>query len=226
MGKGNRVITLKYHAVDQAAAERLENDLHVASMETTTELQTGKDHIFIVVLSPQAEKDSQINDAIFHALDNGQFIIPVLAQKTALPKIIEHLSPVDVNQKGTASVIERIRAFAEHQQHVTMKVHTPKVQAGNRRLGLVVAFLTLFMCSVGMLMVAGGVVQFPQEEYNAVDTAEAATISAEIGRAIGPNMPRTTDEAAQFASTVQAAPTRYQPFMMETATAIAATLQP
>jgi hypothetical protein len=226
MGKVKRVITLKYNAADKTTAERLERDLRAAGMETTTELLQGKEHVFIPVLSPQAENDAQINAAISHALDNGQFMIPVVAQKTRLPKLIEHYAVADLSKEDTSSIIARIEAFTGGKDQILMKVHTPRTQAMNRRMGLVLAFLTLFMCSVGLLMVAGGVVQFPQEEYNAVDTAAAETISAEIGQFIDPNLPRTTQEAAQFASTIQAAPTRYRPFMIATATAIAATPQP
>ncbi len=221
------MITIKHIASDAATAEQLANDLRAAGMETTTDLQAGKDHIFIPILSPQAANDAQMQQAILYALDNGHYIIPVLSQKGSLPKIIEHLTPIDFSKNdASTTLIERIKAFGEQPQHVIMKVHTPRVQAANRRIGLVLAFLTLFMCVVGILLVGGGVVQFPREEYNAVDTAVAATISAEIGRAIEPYVPRSTADAAQFSSTLQVVATRYRPFLAATATAIAATPQP
>jgi hypothetical protein len=217
------VITIKHIASDSAVANKLSNDLRVAGFELSSDLQRGKSHIFIPVLSPSANNDAQMAQSILHALDNGQFIMPVLAQKTALPTIIEHLTPADLSRNNdTAPVIERLRTYTAQGQHVVMKVHTPRTRASNRNLALILAFLTLFMCGVGILLVGGGVAQFPREEYNDVDTAVASTISAEIDDVIAPLLPHSTAEAAQFASTAQAAPTRYRPYLIATATAMAA----
>jgi len=221
------VITIKYTGLDAAAGARLADHLRLAGLATSTEVQQGKEHIFIPVLSPQAEKDPQMQQAIIDALDNGQFIIPVLAQKTALPRLIEHLPAADLSKEEDLSeIVTRIQTFRQNQQHIVMKVHTPRIQAANRRVAVVLAFLALFMCGVGILLVGGGVAQFPQAEYNAVDTAEAATISAIVGEQIAPYVPRSTEDAIGFEGTLQAVATRYRPFLAATATAVAATAQP
>ncbi len=59
-----------------------------------------------------------------------------------------------------------------------------------------------------------------------MDTAEAATINAIVGEQIAPFIPRSTEDAIGFESTLQAVATRYRPFLAATATAVAATAQP
>jgi hypothetical protein len=214
------MITIKHTAADPAAAAKLQQALRNAGFEVTHELQRGKAHIFIPVLSPAAISDPHMEQSILHALDQGQFIIPALAQKTTLPAIIEHLEAADLSRDlSIETLIERIRMYLAQGQHVVMKVHTPRTRAGNRNLALILAFLSLFMCGVGILLVGGGVAQFPGEEYNAVDTSVASTVRAEIDSVVSPLLPRSTQEAAQFASTAQAVPTRYRPYLIATATA-------
>ena len=83
------------------------------------------------------------------------------------------------------------------------------------KLLLIVLVLGMFLLS--LLVLGGGMVGFPQEEYATVDADRIATRDYYIDSVL----PRSTDDAASFPSTVEAAATALRPFLIATATAIA-----
>jgi hypothetical protein len=223
------MISVTYNFADAALAERLQHDLKEAGFEIGDGLQHGRENILVAVLSPQAERDAEVQNAITNALDNGQHVIPVLAKSVPLPKLIDHLAALDLSKDyESASLIARIRGLME-QRAYAVKVRTPRVKAANRRIGLALGLLALLMAAVGIYLVGGGLVGFPQEEYNTVDTMAAATIDSIIHETLdiyATYLPNGTVEAAEYQSTLRAVPTIYRPYVAETATAVALTPQP
>jgi hypothetical protein len=167
----------------------------------------------IVILSPAAAQDGGIQDAIVQALDKGKRLVPVLAAPTPLPEAIEHLEPLDFSQGYDADAL-RVRLT---DGGTPMKVRTPGVRKLNRFDGYFLLAVVVFCFVVALFFVAGGAVRNPDAEYAAVETQIVLTRNYYIDA----NLPRSTQEAAEFASTVQAAPTALRLFLSATATAVA-----
>jgi hypothetical protein len=192
---------LIYAAQDGALAERIERDFQDVSGQV------------IVILSPAAAQDEQVQAAINQSLDKGERLIPVLAAPTPLPEIIEHLEPVDFSVRYDADALRARLTDAG----TPMKVRTPAVRKLNRFDGYFMLAVVLFCFVVGLFFVAGGVIRNPDAEYAAVETEIVLTRNYYVDA----NLPHSTQEAAEFASTVQAAPTALRPFLSATATAVA-----
>jgi hypothetical protein len=192
------------HAVqDGELAARIEHDVQTAGL--------GEQVASIVILSPDM---TDIHDAIINALDSGQRIILVLAAPTPLPKMIAHLVPVDFTEGYD---FEALRARLS-EGGTPMKVVTPALRQANRRVGYVVWALVIMWFLIALIFIGGGVIRRPDEEYNAVETQIILTRNYYVDA----NLPHTTQEAAEFASTVQAVPTALRPILSATATALAA----
>jgi hypothetical protein len=198
--------TIVFNPSDAALAERIQSDLAQAS---------GNDNTSVFVLSPQAMADSDVQAAIAEAIDQHRHIVPVLAKPTPLPRLIEHLEPVDFSSGYDFDrLIARLSASSGELQ---MKVHTPKTVTGNRRVGLVVAFFAIVMFLAGIYGVGVMGLQAPADEYNAVETEIVQTRNAYIDAAL----PRSTEDALNFQATVDGAAPTLRPMLVATATALA-----
>ncbi|NWF70512.1 MAG: toll/interleukin-1 receptor domain-containing protein [Chloroflexi bacterium] len=217
------MLSFIYAAADARLGARLENDLQEAGLQPSRELFEGAQHILLVLLSPQSIDDPALQKALYHALDSGQHLVPLLAKDMPLPKLIDHLAPIDLSRYDAQPVIVRVRMLKDSPaNHMSLKVLTPRAQAANRRFGLALGLLALIMAVLGMLLIASGTVAFPREEYNTVATIEMATINAEIRpelQAYATLLPNSTEAAAQYPATLRAIPTIYRPYVAATATA-------
>ncbi len=197
----NEMTRIIHAAQDSALAERIELDFQGLSEQV------------IVILSPDAVEDENVRAAIIQALDTGERIIPVLAVPTPLPEVIEHLVAVDFSQGYDANAL-RARLT---DSGTPMKVRTPSVRKMNRFDGYFLLAVVLFCFLVGLFFVAGGVIRNPDAEYAAIETEIVLTRNYYVDT----NLPHSTQEAVEFASTVQAAPTALRPILSATATAVA-----
>lgn len=197
---------------DAALAARLEADLRAAG---ALPVPAG---LLVAVLSPAAAANSDVQAALEAALDAGQPILPVLAAPTALPKLIDHLPALDFSQGYDAAALRRaVEALAAPDAGLPLKVITPRVRRANRRIGYWLAALAIFWFVTGLILVGVFGVQAPRREYDAVETEIVLTRDYYLEQ----NRPRTTEDAANFPATLQAAPTAQRPFLIATATAIA-----
>lgn len=190
-----------YAAQDGVLAEWIERDFHDISRQV------------IVILSPATAQDEHVQAAIIQALDKGERLIPVLAAATPLPEMIEHLEPVDFSAGYDAHALRAHLTDAG----TPMKMRTPTVRKVNRFDGYFLLAIVLFCFVVGLFFVAGGVIRNPDAEYAAVETEIVLTRNYYVDA----NLPHSTQEAAEFASTVQAVPTALRPILSATATAMA-----
>lgn len=101
----------------------------------------------------------------------------------------------------------------------------PKTEAEQRRANLnsalfisIPMFLSFF---IAIYLIGVEHVQMPVEEYDQVETARASQRNTLIAPTLEFMLPKNEADAAAFDSTVQAAPTRLRPFLVETATATA-----
>jgi hypothetical protein len=201
------MVKIIHAPADSGLAEKIKQDLANHAPEETASGQV------IAVLSAAAVTDSNVEAAIVASLERGERIIPVIAEPTTLPEIIEHLTPVDFSQGYQFEALRDRLANAG----TPMKVRTPSVRKLNRLDGYVLIAFVLFCFVVALFFVAGGAVRNPDTEYAAVETAVVLTRNYYVDA----NLPRSTQEAAEFPRTVQAAPTALRPILSATATAVA-----
>lgn len=197
-------------------ADRIRRELEAKKHLFLPALQPGADNILIVLLS--SHKDVAVDSTIIEALDNGQHIIPVLVENAPLPKLIDHLQPV--NFAGTYNLSElerRIQLLSSGEAGLPLKVLTPRARQKNRNIGYWLAIIAIIWFIIGVVLVGFFGAQAPRDTYNTIATQDFATIQFYLSQ----NIPRTTEEAANFPATVQAAPTAQRPYLIATASAIA-----
>lgn len=197
-------------------ANRIEQDLEAKKYQFSPALQPGAANMLIVILS--SSKDSAVAATILDALDNGQHIIPVLAENTSMPKLIDHLQPVNfIGSYNLTELERRIQFLASSDAGLPLKVLTPRARQKNRNVGYWLAIIAVIWFIIGVVLVGFFGAQAPRDTYNTIATQDFATIQFYLNQ----NIPRTTDEAENFPATVQAAPTAQRPYLIATATAIA-----
>ncbi len=199
-------MTIINHRADAALATRIQNDL-------PRDLNSAN-HL-IVILSPQAIEDSAVQNAIIEALDQNKLIVPVLAQTTPLPSLIENLEAVDF--RGGYNLETLVQRLSTSDKNLHLKVHTPAVKNSNRRAAYVIAAIVLVMFVGGLYMVGVLGVQMPAEEYDTVETEIVQTRNFYVDSVL----PRSTEDALNFQATVDAARPTLRPVLIATATAIA-----
>lgn len=199
------MIHITYAQTDRALAERIQRDL-------STE-QPDLDHDYLLVLvSSASSTEPSINQAIEDALGKGQQIVPLLIESVSLPPRLQNIRALNMTRgyrKGA------LIAYLKHQDRGEV------VNRANQRALYLAIFLVLFMCSVSMFLIGGGVVRFPQEEYNNQETLQAATRDYLLRPTLEAFQPRTTQDAQFFEATARAVPTFVRPFLVMTATQIA-----
>jgi hypothetical protein len=203
---------------DAALVNRLKSDLQAAGYPVNGDLPRGSEHLLIVVLSPAAWSNANVQATTIRALDNSQHIIAVLAGSASLPKLIAHISALDFTAdypiEALKALVDRLSAPGAP---LPMRVLTPTVRRANSRIGYWLFVLVLLCFIAGVLLVGVFRVQAPTEEYNTIATFAQATINVYVGR----NLPRTTEDALNFPMTLQAAPTAQRPLLIATATRLA-----
>jgi hypothetical protein len=223
------MLKISYSSNDEALARRIMSGLRGAGYEVDEpdkgQLDSPQD-ILIVILSPQANADSALQNHLAEALDTGQHVIPVLAQSTDTPVVIDHLVAVDFSRSYDFAALRRaVDTALSSEAPRPLRVPTPAVKRANRRTGLLLGLLALFWFIIGIYGVAVLGIQAPQDEYNAIDTQAAQTqaffINPELDR-YGLFLPGSAEESTNYEATLRAVPTVYRPFMAATATAVGA----
>lgn len=198
--------TIIYHPSDATLAKRIQADLAAAG-------SSGPDTAAVIILSQQTQNDASIQRALVDAVEQHRRVVPVLAEAVPLPRLIEHLEPVDFTQGYD---FDRLAArLASAPGELQMKVHTPETVAANRRTGLIVGAMALVMFLAALYGIGALGIQPPAEEYDGVETQIVQTRNAYIENAL----PRSTDDALNFQPTVEAASTALRPLLIATATA-------
>lgn len=197
-----------FNEADAALAERLRRDAgaHPALAASSA---------VVVIVSAAALADATVRRRIETARDRGEALVPLLAEPVALPRLIEHIAPVDFTEGyDIAALAERLQIPAGALQ---MKVLTPAARATNRRAAVIFAVLALIMFALGLYGVGVLGLQAPAQEYNEVETEIILTRDGYIEAAL----PRSTEDALNFPATVEAARPTLRPLLIATATAVA-----
>ncbi len=209
------MLHIMYAPEDSALGERLKADFVKAGYEVDGELPHETGHILIPIISKTGNADQGVQATIIRALDNSQHIIPVVVEKAGLPKLIAHLSSADFSDDYDFKLVRKmVDAASAPGAGQPLRVLTPTVRASNQRIGMWLAIIVVLSFIVGVVLVGFFGIQAPREEYNSIDTLAAVTIQA----LIAPNLPHSTEDAANFPATLQAAPTAQRPLLIGTAT--------
>ncbi len=212
-------LVLAYAAQDAALASRLEKDLQAKGYTFKSELSSDSHDMLIALISPASTADKMVEKSIIQALDSVQHIIPVQVATAPLPKLIDHLKPVDFTAAyALDALVEQITTLSSPDARRPLKVLTPSVRRANRGTASWLAILAVIWFIIGIVLVGFYGIQAPREEYNNIDTEVAATIEGYVRQ----NLPHSTEEAINFPATVQAAPTSQRPLLIATATAMVA----
>ncbi|MBZ0303196.1 MAG: toll/interleukin-1 receptor domain-containing protein [Anaerolineae bacterium] len=200
------MVTIIYHPTDSELAGRIQSDL--------TQL-AGDDQAVIVLISPQVTADAEVQAAIVSAIEQHQRVVPVLVKAAPLPRLIEHLGVVDFTKSYDFEQLAAV--LANTPAPLQMKVRTPQTIAANRRTALIVAVFAVLMFLAALYAVGVLGLQAPAAEFAGVETEVVMTRNAYIDAAL----PHSTEDAANFQPTLDAAATALRPFLVATATAIA-----
>lgn len=218
------MISITHSAKDAPLAARIADDLRAAGYAVAERVQPGRDHLLIVLVSPDAENDTALLREVEAAHDEGQRVVPVLTAPTELPSLLNHLEPVDATKGYDAGALrERIEAELTPGARLPLRVRTTKVRRSNTRALLVLSALAVIIFVISTYYIAIGVIRPPQDEYNAIDTQVAETRDFLIGPTmefLSTALPRSTEQAAEFPATLEAVQTRVRPFFAQTATAV------
>lgn len=213
------VVTLCYAPDDVEIAGLIRTDLTNAGYEIRDSVSAGADHVTIIVLSPQALNDNTVLNGMIATIENRQHVLPVIAHEVELPRLIDHLQPLDfTGGYARDPLLDQIKTLTGPNAPRPMTVLTPAQRKANRQAAaLAFAFVfVLFMISIYLL--GTGIVGPPDDEFASVETQIYLTRNWYIDEAL----PFTTQEAVNFAATVERAQPSVQPFLILTATAISA----
>ena len=214
---------------DAARAEALRQQLANFGYKFAGDVGTSTSPV-IALLSAAALQDAEANAALYAAIDSGHHIIPVVTEPLTLPKEIDHLAPVALNEDTNLEVLrQHIDAALQPDVGLPLKVLTPATRRSNTRAGLVVGLLAFGMFMVGIIGIAVLNIEAPIEEYNLVDTEVAQTRDFLIAPTLEGYLrylPGSLEQAVEYPATLQAVPTRIRPFVAATATAVAVEQQP
>ena len=204
---------------DAALATRLKTNLVEAGYTVSDEPPRELNDILVVVLSPTAWVNVGVQGDVIRALDKSQHIVPVLTGGAKLPKLIDHLTPIDFSTGYPFDTLKReVDRLSAPDAPRPLRVLTPNVKAKNRNIGYWLLILAIIWFVVGLVLVGVFRVQAPLEEYNTIATFAQATVNVYIGA----NLPHSTAEAENFPATIQAAPTAQRPLLIASSTAMAA----
>lgn len=203
------MLNITYAPQDEALVQRLQRDLKRAHVEPAKP-------VLLLLLSPECIADPNTAQAIAAIQRKKGVIIPITVRPTEAPSAIATLNAVDFSAGYELDALLD-RLVQDVPMHT--KVRTAQVRASNRRMVYVLAILVLGMFALALLAIGGGLIAFPKEEYDAVDTEVAQTQQALVGPTLEAILPRSTADAENFALTVTALPRPLQPLAIGTATA-------
>lgn len=198
------MLNIAHAAADAALAEQIKTDL----MRSRIKLEHA---VLIVLASPDSMQDDSIRQTIEQAKRDGQRVAVIQVKPVTVPDTLGTFPPLDLTGSYDS------RKVIAHVNRVDMGM--ARIVRGRRWLALISAgaILMFFVAIWGILTRQVG---FPVEEYATEYAIEQGQIETFAAPTLDFVMPRTTDQALNFALTVQVIPTRVRQFAIETATAL------
>jgi hypothetical protein len=205
-------ITVAYADADKALAQKLSQDLISADSH-------GQD-VLVVLVSAASNADRDVQAQLVAASEARLHIVPVLLDDSKLPRLIDHLTPIDFRRGDALEALkQQIAGITAPGAPRPLVTHTPKLKRANLNSAIFIAIPVLLSFFLAIYLVGFMGVQMPQEEYDQVETARVQQRNTLIGPTLDYLLPSDAEGAANFQATIDAAPTRLQPFLIATATA-------
>ncbi len=202
------MIHITYAAEQKDLAERIRDDLSGA-FESPPPL-------LIVLVSAASNQDPVVAAEIARARQNGAQLLPILAENVALPEALAYEKPLNFSAAYQRDSL--LRRLAQ------LTMTNREARQANRRALLVIGAIALLMFSLAIIGMLSGLVAFPVAEYNEEATFQSLWIDGLIRETLEYAQPRSTEDALNFAATLEAAPTRLYNYARGTATALPRTL--
>lgn len=209
-------VTLVYAEPDYKLAMRIRGDLEAKSIRVVDDLTN--DAIMVAVLSPQGIKTPKLIEMLNIASDKYHHIIPVLAEAVKLPRVIDHLQPIDMSQANASQeLIKRINFLASPEAPRPLTSLTPSKRKQNLQSSIFYAVIAFGIFLMGIIAVGVFGIQAPEDEYYTVETQVYLTQRVYIDQAL----PRSTEDAINFEATIPHIPTKARQEAIGTATWVA-----
>lgn len=210
------MLNISYGAESAALASQIEQDLKAARVRVYRD-EDGAPNVLIALITPQSSTDEAQVTAWNTAIQHKDFVLPVLTSGASLPNRLAQYDALNFNNGyDGAALLERLAQMSRREQQFPLRVVTPKTRRRNRRAALVLTVLSLAMFGAAIWGISVGLVGFPEEEYEQVELEFQGTLGALVDNVL----PRSTQDAQNFPATVDAVPTRLQPLLVQTATAL------
>ncbi|MCY4073391.1 MAG: hypothetical protein OXG60_19035 [Chloroflexi bacterium] len=168
--------------------------------------------LLIVLVSAASNQDPIVAAEIARARQSDVQLLPILTENVALPEPLVYEKPLNFAAGyRRASLLRRLS-----QSTMTRG----EVRRANRRALLVIGAIAALMFGLAIIGILSGLVAFPVAEYNEEATFQSLWIDGLIRETLEYARPRSTDDALNFAATLEAAPTRLYYYVRGTATAL------
>ncbi|MCY4538559.1 MAG: hypothetical protein OXE52_10060 [Chloroflexi bacterium] len=202
------MIHITFSADQEQLARQIRDDL-TGAFETAPPL-------LIVLVSAASNRDPVVAAEIARARQSGLQLLPILLENVALPVSLEYEKPLNFAAGyRRASLLRRLSQLS---------MTSREVRQANRRALLVIGAIAAVMFGLAIMGMLSGLVAFPVAEYNEEATFQSLWIDGLIRETLEYAQPRSTDDALNFAATLEAAPTRLYYYARGTATALPRTL--
>lgn len=198
------MIHITYSAEQTALAEQIRDDLTGAYDSSLP--------LLLILVSAASNQDPVVAAEIARARHRGGPLLPILTENVALPEALAYEKPLNF-----AAGYQRDRLLRRISQ---LTMTTAQVRRANRRALLVIGAIALIMFALAIFGMLSGLVAFPVAEYNEEATFQSLWIDGLIRETLEHAMPRSTEDAQNFAATLEAAPTRLYYYVRGTATAL------
>lgn len=199
------MLNIIFTGEDAHSAKEMQTDLS----QVTLRLENP---MLIVLITPDSIKDETVLSDITKAQEAGQIIAPVILRQSALPDSLKGKTALNLSKKYDK---KKLIAFIKRQDI------SKERGAKNRRLFLLVAGVALLMFVISIISISRGIVAFPVDEYSTENALREEQIATIVAPQIEMLIPRTTEDALNFQSTLDAVRNEdLLPFIIETATAI------
>jgi hypothetical protein len=198
------MLNIAYAPGDAKLAEEMKKDL------VSSGLTLVHDYLLVLV-SGSTFEDAGVLQTVKEAERRSQRVVPVLVERVALPPEMTAGDSLDFSRGYRKDRLVSFLKWAD--------IGKAKIIVNRRIMAFLLVVITL-MFLAAITGILGGLVAFPQDEYETQSAIEYATIDAMIMPTLEGYMPRTTEDARYFPQTLEAAPTRLRTFMALTGTAI------
>lgn len=198
------MIQITFTADQERLAQQIRDDL-TGAFETAPPL-------LIVLVSAASNQDPVVAAEVARARQRGIQLVPILLENVALPDALAYEKPLNFAAGYRRATL--LRRLAQ------LTMTSTDVRQANRRALLLIGAIAAVMFALAIIGILSGLVAFPVAEYNEEATFQSLWIGGLIRQTLEYAQPRSTEDALNFAATLEAAPTRLYYYVRGTATAL------